>query len=171
VALDPEAIIDRDIDPRQRAQVGVLMAEIAECTGHVHVMVTPKLRRPPASREQHGYYRAVVLPIARLWMNQTQGGMPDSYGGFRDFTADEAHRWLKNELLGKPMHDPNTGEILSVCAPSCAKMNTKQMFQFTERVVDFLTYLGQTVPPPDKLWRERRDRAFAEEKPTQRKAG
>lgn len=157
-----EAIIDRDICPRDKVQLGIAMAELGECSEKiVHITVTPKRRKSPARIAQHGYYRACVLPIARMFMNESQGGMPDETGGFRPFTADEVHTWLKVKLIGNPTVNTTTGEIDVSVVPSCARMSAKEMFHFTELVIEFLKQNEVNMPPPDPGWREARNRAMS----------
>lgn len=163
-----EPVIDRDVDD-DAIQRAVLIDEIVHLKcGRIHVTVTPKRKAPAKARQvQHGYYRAVVLPVVRRFLNDTQGGMPDG-DGFREFTDAEAHDWIKRELatdgiIGVPVVNKRTGEQTGYVTPSCADMGIMEMFRFTEAVAARMTREGCRVPPPDKNWREARSAAEAEE--------
>jgi hypothetical protein len=149
-------MIDRDINVSQPNEWAVFFDELRQLKG-VHSVEIHKRRRK-ASQEQHGYYRAVVLPIARRWLNETQGGIEDD----RDYTDAEAHVWLKAEFAGRPVIDPKTGECRSPIAKSCAEMSSVEMFELTDAVVQHLHNQWWRVPPPDREWRENRARALKE---------
>ncbi len=160
---DAEAIIDRDVED-DAMERGILVGEIMETRGRLRVVVFVKARKRTPTQKQHAYYRSVVAPIARRWLNETQGGMPDGKGGFRDFTKKESHEWWKDTLLGQPIVHPKTGEVLQgVVSPSCAELSEVQMFDFTEAVADTLRSFGARVPLPDKDWKEARERARKEQ--------
>jgi hypothetical protein len=163
-----EPVIDRDVndDPIERA---VLISELSQLRGRLHVTVTPKRKAPlMAKHSQHGYYRPVVQPIVRQFLNETQGGMDDGDGGIREFTPDEAHHWIKSYLaerglIGRPVVNRN-GEPRGFVVPSCGNMTARQMWDFTDHVVTFLTGQGYRVPPPNKQWREARAAALNEQR-------
>jgi hypothetical protein len=165
-----EPVIDRDVDD-DAIQRAVLIDEIVHLKcGRIHVTITPKRKAPAKARQiQHGYYRAVVLPFVRRFLNETQGGMPDG-DGFRDFTPDEAHVWMKAEaaaegVIGAPVIDKRTGTVKSYVVPSCAGMSTIAMYRMTEFACERLAREDERwrPPPPDRNWREARSAAEAEE--------
>jgi hypothetical protein len=92
-----------------------------------------------ASHDQHGYYRACILPLlAEEW-------------GWGD--PGELHRELKLLHLPKvipveewPRRRIGRNEIVDV--PSCADMSIDQFRQFLQAVLDQAADAGVIVPPP-----------------------
>lgn len=163
-----EPVIDRDIDD-DSIQRAVLIDELSQLRGRFHVTITKKRRSSGKVHvEQHGYYRAGVLPVVRRFLNETQGGMPDG-DGYRDFTEDEAHGWAKLEAakegaIGKPIADKRTGEITAYIVPSCADMNVYEMWRFTNAVIERMARERYKVPPPRPTLRSAVEQAVAESK-------
>jgi hypothetical protein len=147
--------IRRPINFSDPTQWAVLFDELRQLKGIYEVAVTRKRRK--ATLEQFGYYFGVVLPLAKQWLNDTQGG-PDAES---EYTEAETDVWLKCHFLGTPVIDKATGEQMSVIAPSKATFNTRQMAEFVDDVIRLLTSFKVPVPPPDKNYREARAMALA----------
>ena len=141
-------MINRVINLEDAEQWRILQAELAAMKGVVEVTIVKK--RKKASREQFGYFFGVVLPIAKRFLNETQGG--NEYGD--DYADDEADEWLKHYLRGRPVINKKTGEVIGTVVPSKAKFDTKAMAEFVDDVIDLLKKNGYLVPPPDKAYRE-----------------
>jgi hypothetical protein len=139
--------IKRTIDFSDAQHWAVLFDELRRLKGPHEVQVTRK--RVKASAAQFGFYHGVVLPLAKDWLNETQGG--NAAG--EDYTEAEADDWLKSHLLGKPVIDKRTGEQVGTIAPSKATFDTKQMSDFVNDVIDLLTRFGVRVPPADREYR------------------
>ncbi len=93
----------------------------------------------PTTEDQHGYYRAAVLPLlAEEW----------GWGN-----PKELHRELKRLHLPKiipivewPRHYLGREEV--VCLPSMADMTKEQSSAFIQAVLDQAADAGIAVPPP-----------------------
>ena len=93
----------------------------------------------PTTEDQHGYYRAAILPLlAEEW-------------GWGD--PGELHRELKRLHLPKiipieewPRHRVGREEV--VCLPSMADMTKEQTSAFIQAVLDQAADAGIAVPPP-----------------------
>lgn len=133
-------------DPMQRA---LLVQEIMSATGPHHVEISPA--RLKASEKQHGYYRAVLVPTAKLWLNETQGG--DEWGD--DFDEESTHNWLKTFLRGKPVVNRKTGEVVGMAASSHATYSMKDMAEFITDVMDLFDRNEVKYQKPDKDYRQR----------------
>lgn len=142
--------VERKINLSDFVQRAVLLQELSEAKGWHNVEVSPA--RPKASQQQHSYYRAVVLPIAKLWLCENQG---------EDFDDTSAHEFLKSSLRGKPVADPETGEQIGTIAKSHSEYTTREMVEFVDDVVELLRRFDVPVPPPDPEWREHRAKVLA----------
>lgn len=113
-----------------------------------NVSITPA--RPKASQHQHGYYRAVLVPLAKTFLNATQGGDDDG----DDFDEESTHNWLKNYLRPIPVVNRKTGEELGVTTKSHSLYTVAEMAEFIDDVTNLLVENGVRVPKPDKNYRE-----------------
>ncbi len=136
--------IDRKVNLSDIVQKAILLQELSTSGGMHTVYVNPA--RAKASQAQHGYYRAVVVPLAKAWLNETQGGQDDG----EDFDEESAHNWLKNHLRGKQIVRPSDGEVIGIAAKSHAEYSVKDMIEFVDDVVDLLRQCDVNVPPPDR---------------------
>ncbi len=141
--------IDRKVNLSDIVQKAILLQELSTSGGMHNVSVGPA--RAKATHPQHAYYRAVVVPLAKAWLNETQGGQDDG----EDFDEDSAHNWLKNHLRGKQIVRPSDGEVIGVAAKSHAEYSVKEMIEFVDDVVALLKDCGVNVPPPDRDYREK----------------
>lgn len=136
--------IERKVNLSDLTQRAILLEEVTSARGWHNVSFAPA--RAKATHPQHGYYRAVVLPLAKAWLNETQGG--DDQG--HDFSEDEAHEWLKLHLRPIPVVDKRTGEQVSTIAASHSTYTVKDMLEFIDEVIDLLRKFDVNVPPPSR---------------------
>lgn len=146
--------IDRKCNLSDPTVKGIILQEIATSTGMHNISVGPARRRK-ATQEQFGYYFDVVLPLAKQFLNESQGGLEDGEEVI-EYGDKEADIWLKGYLRGRPVFSKTTGEQIHIAIPSKAFWDTKQMFEYTEDVVKLLRDNNVPVPPPDKNYKELR---------------
>ncbi len=140
--------VDRKINLSDRLQRAILLEELSTAKGWHNVSLSPA--RPKATHPQHGYYRCVVCPLAKIWLNDTQGANDNG----EDFDEKSAHEWLKNHLRGIPVMNKTTGEYLGTVTKSHAEYTVAEMASFIDDVVELLTKCGVNVPPPTKDYAE-----------------
>lgn len=145
-------MINRVVNTEDVQQRLTLLDELHDLfrRGGVYEVTIVKKRRK-ATREQFGYFYSVVIPLAKRFLDDTQGG-PEAEEYFSD---DEADQWLKHHLRGVPVVNKKTGEQIGTVVPRKRDFSTKEMAEYVDDVVDFLKKQGVHVPPPDKHYRER----------------
>src|SRR4051812_25940235 len=95
--------ISRKVNLCDIVQMAILFDELSQGRSRPggknwhNISVSPA--RVKATYAQHAFYRAVVLPIAKRFLNETQGG--DETG--EDFDEESAHWWLKTTLRPIPI--------------------------------------------------------------------
>lgn len=134
--------IDRKINLGDITERAILYQELAAGNGFHNVSISPARRG--ASTPQHRYYRGIVVPLAKAWLNETQGGADDG----EDYDEDGAHWFLKIALRPIPIVNKRTGEQIGVTAKSHAKYSLPEMCEYIDEVVKLLADNGVKVPPP-----------------------
>ena len=120
--------------------------------------VTVKRERAGKSQLQLGYYHALVLPM----IVEEQCGDPDDQEQTRQTHLELKARFLPPQRF--EFVDKDTGEVFQRdMVPSLADLNTKEMADFTEKVVLWAAeFLGLVVPPPDPAWKQKREAVHAQ---------
>jgi hypothetical protein len=151
--------IDRPVDFDDPTQWSILFDELRRIKGRKRVQVWTERRK--AKPNQFGYYFQVILPIAKDFLNETQGG--DEQGN--DLDEDDTDLWLKNHLRGRDVYNKRTGEYMGRVIPSKAVWDTHERYTFVDDVIALLRAGGvKRIPPSDKNWREARERAMREQR-------
>jgi hypothetical protein len=139
--------IDRTINFDNPSEWAVFFDELRRLKGPQRVQVWRERRK--ARQQQFGYYFGVLLPLAKDYLNETQGGKDEDTG----FDENDADVWLKTELRGREIYNKQTGEYLGKVIPSKATWDTAQMAAFVTDVMALLAKGGVKVPAPDRNWR------------------
>jgi hypothetical protein len=120
--------------------------------GWYDVTITPKQRATQAAR---GYLHGVVMPIYAQMIGEFDKGAP--------WPDDEAWDRCKKQFRPREYVDPVTGEVQTV-GRSTKGMTPRELFEFTQLIVDWIHDNGGACPAPDKRWREARERAMREQR-------
>jgi hypothetical protein len=98
---------------------------------------------PRRSDRQNSWYWGIVMPLAAIALEDTQGGTWDS---------EDAHEFFKGRYLATPIIDRQTGELLSTRVRSSAVLTVKEFTHYVEQIRQWLAeYCGIQVPDPDSL--------------------
>lgn len=145
-------MIDRPFNRADSSHLILLTQAIrALPDGWYDITVTPKVRATQAAR---GYLHGCCIPIFAQMLGEFENGRP--------WPDDEAWERAKKMFRPREYVDPVTGEVQTV-GRSTKGMTPRELFEFTQQVVEWIEGNGGVCPAPDKRWRESRDRALADE--------
>jgi len=138
--MDKQSFIIRDYEIRSRAAHAVNQLEPDPL-----MQVTIKPYRKNKSQEQLGYLWAGVLPSICQHLEDT--GM----AGEAHYTPEDIYDWMISEYA--EMRVVELGGKQRVVMRSASKMNTAQMSDFIDKIIQHAAmYMDLVIPPPD--WRE-----------------
>ena len=146
-------MIDRPYHKGDAAQELILHQSLRRLPdGWYEVTVTPKARAATAAR---GYLHGCVMPIYAQMLGEFENGAtwPD----------DEAWERAKKQFRPREYVDRLTGQVETV-GRSTKGMTPRELFEFTQLIIDWIHDNGGTVPAPDRNWKAARERAMQEQK-------
>ena len=117
---------------------GAAVVAVQEIQADPVMQVIIKPYRKNKSAEQLGYLWAGVLPSISKWLEETgkdQG---------QHMSADDLYDWFIDEYAEKRIITHNGKSKVSV--KSASKMNTKEMSEFIERIIQHMGEQGFAVP-------------------------
>lgn len=90
--------------------------------------VTIKLHRKRRSLSANAWYWAAVIPAIVQ-------GLQEAWG--ESLSADEAHEFLKDRYLSRPVVDRTSGEVVGRTNSSSAILNTEAFGEYLEKCIKF----------------------------------
>ena len=124
---------------RNKAIRGNAVVAVQEIQEEPIMEVIIKPYRKSKSQEQLGYLWAGVLPSISRHIEESGG---------KHFSADDIYDWMLDEYGEK--HIVSIKGVDKVAVKSASKMNTKEMSDFIEKIIQFAAVeLSFAVPPSE----------------------
>ena len=102
--------------------------------------MTAERWKPRRSLKANARYWAAIVPAFKEFMR--------SHG--QHYSEEEIHEFFLQEIVGRPVVNPRTGEVMRTIGKRSSKMNTAEFAEYTNRIEEWMVdKFGIVVEEPE----------------------